>query len=152
MTLPSNKISSKISFILFLVLCLYICVFVWGRGVGDWLPDHSIVYEIMAQRKSQKESWSGISGSSSVPPTSSVTLLSLSFSLCFYRIGTSVVRWVIKPGYHLSSLITPQEVSKYPGIIDGKMETKGRKYAKKESSYVLFYFFITNCPSSKLCG
>lgn len=92
-----------------------------------------------------KKSWSGISGGLSVPPTSFVTLLSLAFSLCLYHIDTSAVWWVFKPGYHLSSPVTPQEVPKHHGIIDGKMETQGRKYIREESSYVPFYFFITNC-------
>lgn len=130
-TLPSKKISNKISLVLFLVLCafVYVC---WGRGQLIDEQNHWIVCKIMAQRKNQRESWSGISGGLSVPLASFVTLLSV----------------VIKPGYHLSSLVTPQGAPKYPDIIDGKMETKGRKYIKKVSSHILFYLLLTILPQS----
>lgn len=146
-TLPSKKISNKISLVLFLVLCafVYVC---WGRGQLIDEQNHWIVCKIMAQRKNQRESWSGISGGLSVPLASFVTLLSVSVSLCLYHIGTPAIRWVIKPGYHLSSLVTPQGAPEYPHIIDGKMETKGRKYIKKVSSHILFYLLLTILPQS----
>jgi len=37
---------------------------------------------------------------------------------------------------------TCEEEPKYHGIIDGKMETPPKKKKYKESTYILFYFFI----------
>lgn len=125
---------------------MHLCMCVDGGGQLIDEQKHSIVCKIMVQRKNERGSWSGISGGLSVPLTKFVTLLSLSFSLCLYHIGTPAVQWVIKRGYHLSSLVTPQGAPKYPDIIDGKMETKGRKYIKKASSHILFYLLLTILP------
>lgn len=148
-TLPSKKISNKISLVLFSVLCAFVYVCWWGGAINWWTKlMNSIVCKIMVQRKNERGSWSGISGGLSVPLTKFMTLLSVSFSLCFFHIGTLAVQWVIKRGYHLSSLVTPQGAPKYPDIIDGKMETKGRKYIKKASSHNLFYLLLTILPQS----
>lgn len=137
MTEPSNKISNEICFVFsFLPLCLHmrerereinkttqLCVKSWCKGKIKKNPGVEFQEVSLCHQQVLWPFWALVFDSACT------TLAPLSHG------------GVIKPGYHLSSLITPHEVPKYPSIRDNKMETKGRKYIKNESFHILLFLY-----------
>lgn len=74
---------------------------------------------------------------------------SVSHSAC---ITLALPQWdgVVKPGYRLSFPITPQEVSKYPGVISGKVEIPRGKCIESTHTFS-FLSLLLDVPIQAQC-